>query len=92
MQRKLRPNLDFSIKVATIAMIATSNWILPELANWELPKKFIAKIATMLKKDWLAMDMDLYIKPVAKKSNKNITLLNFSNEINLKIFFVLTNI
>ena len=87
MQRKLRPNLDFSIKVATIAMTATSNWILLELANLELPKKFIAKIATMLKKDWLDMDMDPYIKPVAKKSNKNITLLNFSNEINFENIF-----
>ena len=51
MQRKLRPNLDFSIKVATIAMTATSNWILLELANLELPKKFIARIATMLVED-----------------------------------------
>ena len=48
MLKKLCPNLDFSIKAATIAMIVTLNWILQELVNLEVPKKSIAKIVTML--------------------------------------------
>ena len=58
--------------------------------NLEVPRRFIAKIAIMPTKDWPDMDMDQYMPQLHKKSNKNTTLPNFSDDFeSLRIFFVL---